>query len=109
MIKGYNKNGLFVDTGFLRDHVSKLRQEKKIASELYENVKNMKNLSDPTVAYQYDSILRDIQQLIDYFAKMADSLAHIEDEAIQLSQEINQLIEDGTDETNRRVSQELML
>lgn len=100
---------MFVDTGLLRDHVSKLREEKKIASELYENVVAMKSLSDPTIAYQYDSIIRDIEQMIEYFDRMAISLAHIDDEAVQLSHVLKDLIEDDTENVRRTTSNTYML
>lgn len=104
-----NRHGSFVDTGLLRDHVSKLRQQKKIASRLYENVAAMKRLSDPSVAYQYNSILRDIQQMIDYFDRMAKELDHIGDEAVELSHRIGEMIEDSTEKTRRTISKNFML
>lgn len=104
-----NKHGSFVDTGLLRDHVSKLRQQKKIASKLYDNVAAMKRLSDPADAYQYNSILRDVQQMIDYFDRMAKELDHIEDEAIELSHRIGEMIEESTDRTRRTTSKNFML
>lgn len=97
MSKNHNKNGLYVDTGLLRDHISRLREEKKLASRLYDNVVVMKMTADPTVAYQYDSVLRDIDQVIEYFNTMANQLAYINDEAILLGQELRGLIEDSTD------------
>lgn len=103
------KEHTFVDTGLLRDHVSKLRQQKKIASRLYENVAAMKRLSDPSVAYQYNSILRDIQQMIDYFDRMAKELDHIGDEAVELSHRIGKIIEESTERTRSTTSKNFML
>ena len=102
MIKGNNKSGLFVDTDLLRDHVSKLREEKKMAISLYESVSAMKRTCDPTVSYQYDSVLRDIEQLMEYFGAMADLLDNIADDAIRLSHELHALIEEST-ATNRHI------
>ena len=103
MSKDYH-NGLYVDTGLLRDHVSKLREEKKLASRLYENVLVMKTMADPMVAYRFDSLLRDIGQLIEYFDAMANQLAHIDDEAVQLSYRLRDMIEDSTD-LNRQITE----
>lgn len=97
MSRSNNKNGLYVDTGLLREHISKLQEEKKLASRLYENIVAMKTVADPTVTYQYDSVLHEIEQVIEYFNAMANQLTHINDEAIQLSQELRGLIEDSTD------------
>lgn len=92
-----NNNGLYVDTGLLRDHVSKLREEEKLATRLYENIVDMKVAADPMETYQYDSLLRDIEQMISYFNAMANLLAHIADEAVQLSHELRGMIKDSTD------------
>ena len=109
MSKNRIKNTLFVDTGFLRDHVSKLREQKKLASRLYENVAAMKQVDDPTVAYKYDPVLRDIRQLIEYFDRMADFLSNVDDDAVQLSNELQALLRDDTDETKRAISNTFML
>lgn len=109
MSYGSDKGGLFVDTGLLRDHVSKLQQEKKKALSLYENVAAMKALSKPEEAYRYDPILRDINELIEYFTRMANALAYTEDEAVQLGHDIARIIEEGTDETKAKVKREILL
>ncbi|MBQ6825010.1 MAG: hypothetical protein IJP27_10175 [Clostridia bacterium] len=98
-----------MDTGMLRDHVSKLRQKKRIAIELYENVAMMRTLSDPALAYQYTSILSDIQKMIDYFTRMPDALAQIEDEATLLSQDVGGIIETHTEDVRRAVSSSFAL
>ena len=104
-----DNNGLYVDTGLLRNHISKLREEKKLASRLYENIAVMKTVADPMVAYQYDSVLRDIEQVIEYFNAMANQLAHIADEAVQLSQELRDMIEDSTDLSQHITSKNFVL
>ena len=98
-----------MDTGLLRNHISKLREEKKLASRLYENIAVMKTVADPMVAYQYDSVLRDIEQVIEYFNAMANQLAHIADEAVQLSQELRDMIEDSTDLSQHITSKNFVL
>lgn len=109
MSKDYHKNGLYLDTGLLRDHVSRLREEKKLASRLYENVVVMKTVADPMVAYQYDLVLRDIEQMIEYFNTMANQLAHIDDEAVRLSHEVRGMIEDSTDMSQRVAAESFAL
>ena len=109
MSKGNHKNGLFVDTRFLRDHVSKLREEKKLASRLYEQVAAMKRCCDPAVSYQLDPILRDVNQLVEYFDKMAKVLDHVDDEAVRLSNELGEIIQDDTENLRRTTSDSYML
>lgn len=104
-----NKNSLYVDIGLLRDHVSKLREEKKLASRLYENIAVMKTVADPMVAYQYDPVLRDIEQMIEYFNTMANQLTHIHDEAVQLSHELRGMIEDSTDLSQHIIAEKYVL
>ena len=108
MSKDY-RNGLYVDTGLLRDHVSKLREEKKLASRLYENVVIMKAMADPMESYRYDAVLRDVAQLIEYFDAMAKQLAHVEDEAVRLSDSLRGIIEDSTALSQRITDAEILL
>lgn len=108
MNKGYN-NGLYVDTGLLRDHISKLREEKKLASRLYESIAAMKTAADPMAAHQYDSVLGDIGQMIEFFKAMANQLDHIDDEAVQLSHELRGIIKDSTDLSQRITAENFVL
>lgn len=109
MSKDHNQYGLYVDIGLLRDHISKLWEEKKLVSRLYESVAAMKASADPMVAYRYDSVLRDIKQMIEYFNAMADLLDHIDDEAVQLGYELRGIIEDSTDLSQRITAENFVL
>ena len=93
----------------MRDHVSQLREQRKLAARLYEKVKAMKDLCDPSVAYQLDPILNRAAELKDYFRKMADLLSRVDDDAVQLSLELGNLIEDETARTRHASSQAFML
>lgn len=103
------RNNSFVDTGYLRDHVSKLREQKKIASKLYDNVSYMKRNDDPNNAYQYNSVLRDINQMIQYFDRMAAVLSKACDDAVQLSYDLGDVIESDTENVRRTLSKTFML
>ena len=96
MTRSFNHSGLYVNIVLLRNHISKLQAEKKLSLQLYENVSVMKVSVDPVIAYQFDSVLRDIEQLIKYFDAMISYLAHIDDEAIQLSYDLHSIINDST-------------
>lgn len=109
MSKDYNRNGLYVDTGLLRDHISKLREEKKLASRLFENIAFMKAFADSAVVHQYDLALRDIDRMIEYFDAMANLLAHVCDDATQISGELRGVIENSTDLSRRIVAESIML
>lgn len=104
-----NNNGLHVDTGLLRDHISKLREEKKVASRLYENIVAMKTAADPMAAHQYDLVLRDIEKMIEYFNAMSKQLTYIIDEAVQLSDELRGIIVDSTDMSRRIAGENFVL
>lgn len=109
MRKSCNHGGLFVDTGLLRDHVSKLREEKKTAVRLYESVEAMRNYADPEAYGQYTVVLRDIKQLIEYFDRMARVLAEAGDEAVHLSREIGDLLKDDAAQVRHVSSHAFML
>ena len=109
MSKGYNKNGLFVDVGLLRDHISKLREEKKLAQRLYDNVVAMRNYGDPSMYGQYRAVLRDVEQLIEYFDRMAKVLSDAEVEAVRLSRTVGARIKEDTDRVRHTSSHAFML
>lgn len=109
MRKRLKRDHTYVDTGYLRDHVSKLREERKIAVRLYDNVAAMKRCDDPNKAYQYNSILRDINQMIQYFDRMSSILSNVCDDAVHLSHELGNIIENDTERTRRITSDTFML
>ena len=109
MRKGNNTSGTFVDTGLLRDHVSKLRAEKKTAIRLRDSVMAMRNSSDGTSYGEYHSVLRDVDQLIDYLERMARLLSEAEDQAEQISHEAANQIEENTIRTRHISSSTFML
>lgn len=109
MSKGNHRTGVYVDVGLLRDHVSKLREEKKTAMKLYDSVVMMRECSELPAGGQYSAVLRDVNQLIEYFNRMARVLAEAEDEAIRISKEIGIAIEDETELTRHTSSQNYML
>lgn len=102
-------DGVFVDAGLLRDHVSKLRNERKIALELYESVVAMRNLSDPETNYQYSPLLADIYQLVDYFTVMARKLDEISDDAVLLQKRIEGILVQDTIELRNTVKKTFSL
>lgn len=108
MSKG-NNNCLYVDTGLLRDHISKLQEEKKLVSRLYESIVAMKTVADPMAAHQYDLVLRDIEKMIEYFNAMSKQLNYIADETVQLSNEIRSIIVDSTDLSRRIATENFVL
>lgn len=104
-----DSNAFFVDTRYLRDQVSELLDEKKIALQLYEHIDRMKKLDDPTLYQKYDSVLSNIEQLVCYFQKMAESLEHIEQDAVNLSCVIGEIINDETEKVKVITSESFML
>lgn len=109
MRKGNRHTGLFLDTGLLRDHVSKLREERRIAGKLYDNLKAMRNADDPSEAYKYNSALHDAKQLIEYFDRMANTFARLEDDAVELKNELGAIIKDDTAQLHHIVNNTFML
>ena len=101
MSRGYNKSGLHIDVGLLRDHISKLREEKKLVERLYDNVSAMRSCSDPSEYGQYYTIFRDIDQFLGYFARMIKELSEAEAEAIRLSRDAGEKIDDNAAQVRR--------
>lgn len=69
----------------------------------------MRNRCEPEDVYKYNSIIRDIDNIIEYFERMSRSLSHIADEATHLSRKINKIIEDGNERTRHAIDQSLQL
>lgn len=109
MRKGYNTNDTFIDAGLLRDHVSKLRSEKKMATRLRESIRAMQQCRGEYADSKYYSALHDVDMLIEYLERMARLLAEAEERAIQISRETNVIITDRTDETRNVSSHSFML
>ena len=110
MSKECSADGLFVDTGLLRDHVSKLRCQRKTATRLYETVKEMqRSCMDPTEASQYEPVLRNIRKLEDYLYKLVDVLECADDDATQLSYQLGVIIHDDAQWVHTVASSTLML
>lgn len=109
MRKGYNTNGTFIDTGLLRDHVSKLRAEKKMATRLRESIIAMQQCSDEYAGSKFHSALYDADMLIEYLERMARLLAEAEERVIQISRETDVMITDRADETRHVSSHSFML
>ena len=109
MSKGIRQNGVFLDAGLLRNHVSKLREEKRTASQLRANVAAMKNCCDPAETAIYKPILRDIEQLIEYLDSMANVLSLAGDDAVQMSHMLGGLINDDSEQVGHTMSENFML
>ena len=101
-------NDLFLDTRFLRDHVSEVKDERRITQRLYDTVKYTRDLGKPELAYSYNRLLSSIDELETYFMKMADVLEDISFDADQLYARLGSMIQDDTYHT-RAQNKNIML
>ena len=69
----------------------------------------MKRLSEPAEAYKYNSILRDVEQMVNYFSRMVTVFDQIEYEALGASRKIAAIIDNDTDRTRHINSKTFML
>ena len=90
---------VYLNTRLLRDHVSRIQEERRTAQRLYESVRRAKELSDPTIESAYNGVLDDINALIRYFEKMEDAFDQIELKAIELNRTVQSLVQEGIDQT----------
>ena len=109
MRKGYKSDGFFLDTGLLRDHVSKLQRQRKTAEQLRETIRQMQRVAEPETVAQYKAVLRDVDLLCAYFTRMAQALTQTGDEAVVLSREIAAMLEEDTAQTHHTVTNSIML
>ena len=87
----------YFDTRSLRDHVSDLREEFRVAQRLHETVKRVRDTGDPLLWQEYGRVLNRIGELQHYFERMIDVLDNAAFDAAKLSQELGKTIQDGTD------------
>ena len=88
---------IHIDTRLLREHVSVVLEERRIAQRLYSNVEALQRISDEASRAQYRALLNKIDRLIQYFQKMADALEEISDGADALYRELSRLLGDDND------------
>lgn len=86
-----------IDTRLLRDQVSAVHSEKRIAQQLYSNVQTLISISDEMLRAEYRTILPKVDKLVRYYQSMEDALDEIADKACELSAQISGLLRDETD------------
>lgn len=93
-----------IDTRLLRDQVSAILEEKRIAQQLLRKVEMLKSTGDDSTSIQLQAIISKVQNLVRYYEKMAGVLEDVGDEAVRLSRFFTQLIRDERDESNNSIS-----
>ena len=92
---------IHIDTRLLREHVSVVLEQRRMAQQLYERVEALQRISEETSRAQYRTILHKIDRLIQYYQKMAEALGSIGDGAEALYRDISRLLSDDTDAAGR--------
>lgn len=109
MRNGYKNDGFFIDTGLLRDHVSKLKNQRKIAEKLRESIQAMQRVAKPETFVQYKAVLREVDLLCEYLTRMVRALDHTGEKAVELSSKLTAMLVDDIEQTRHITSNELML
>ena len=55
----------------LRNHVAEIEQEKHTAQLLHEEIKRARQLSDQSLAYRFDELLKQTDNLTQFFSALA--------------------------------------
>lgn len=98
------EKSIYIDTRLLRDHVSIILEEKRIAQQLYSQVNQLKRSDESVFGPQCHEALSKIDTLIRYYQMMANALEEVGDNAVALSREISRILQDDTDEVKRHYS-----
>ena len=99
---------IHIDTGLLRDQVSVIQEEKRVAQQLYDKVEMLKNLSEDGVRAQYQSILGRIDKMVQYYSKMAEAMEYVTDEALNLHRQLENLVHDDTVNADNDISKRFL-
>lgn len=88
---------IHIDTGLLREQVSVVREEKRIALELQSQVEKLKRTGDESSVAYYNDLLDRIEILVQYYGRMSDALETVGDDAVLLYRNLAQTLEDEKD------------
>lgn len=90
--------GIRIDLQLLRDYMSAVLKEKRLAQQLYSEVEGVSRISDDSTILQYRQILSRVEILIQFYQKMEETLQGVEENAIAIHREIMARLREETDE-----------
>ena len=93
-----------INTRLLRDHVSAVREEKRLAQQLQNKVELLKRISGEGERPAYQYILGRVECLVRYYQKMADALEEVGDEAEYLYRQLAKRLRDENDAARSEIS-----
>ena len=100
--------GIHIDTALLREHVSVVQEEKRLAMQLQSQIELLKRISEVESVQQYQQILNKVDNLVQYYQNMADALDTAGDLAVEYYREIAAILQDDTDEAKSVISRYLL-
>lgn len=95
------EEGVRIDIRLLRDYMSAVVEEKRLAQQLYSKVEGLCRMCDDSEKTRYYKLLRDVEVLLVYYARLEDSLQNVELNTIAIHNEITARLRDETDEVKR--------
>lgn len=93
--------GVRIDLRLLRDYMSAVLKEKRLAQELYSKVEGVSRFSDDSSRLQYRKILSRIENLIHFYQRLGETLQGVEENTIAIHREIMTRLREETDEGKR--------
>lgn len=85
---------LQADTRKLKQHEGILQQEWRTAQLLVEQLRLVRSIAPPELAWQYDSLIEDAGRLSRYFRAMGDQVDYMGAALARLSLDISMLLDD---------------
>lgn len=101
-------DGLYVNTRLLRDHVSDVAEQKKLAQQLLERIDWMQTADVDGPQDQYCHLQQKIHNLIQYYNNLEITLEEIEEKAVYLSRDIRNTVRSDTEETTEKVNHDFL-
>lgn len=90
----------FFDTRSLRDHVSEVQEERRVAQRLRDAVAFTRDNSDPSLRGEYNHVIYSVEKVQRYFLKMAEVLDDTASETVRVSRAIQNAVRESTDRLN---------
>lgn len=91
-------NQFYLDARYVDEHVSQLQDERRTAQRLRSAVIMTRDLGNPMLAPQYNRIIRSVDELVQYFGKMADTFEDLSYDAKKMQKRFKQLVEEGSEQ-----------
>ena len=86
---------LYVNTMLLQQHGAEIQQERRVAEQLYEQLRLAQQYASLETAYRYNRLVQQADNLIRYFRAMEDAVDNMSTDFEKFSQRVRIMLEEN--------------